>query len=364
MPTFSQPPACMKIHPSLPECRVPAVPGLPGVLCLILGAIGFLLGAPSLEAAAAPASSGAADAPGQLDRWIEYLGRFHMLVLHYPIGFLTAAVLLELYGLKWPNPSLPAITRFVLWLSLAGGIAASALGLFRASGGGFDPALVNWHRNLGLAMVAATALTLFAQHLAHRQPGCPGRLAAYRALLVASIGLLVGAGHYGGNLTHGSDFLTANPPALLAGLLPGSPPSRSSTTPPNPGDGPATGPTSAAGATPDPGTSSAEGASLYASTVAPALKARCYSCHGPEKQRGDYRLDQREHALKGGESGIPAITPGEPLKSNLMRLILLPEDHDDVMPPEGKKTLTPDEVLAIARWIHAGAPFDGIPATP
>lgn len=343
---------------STTTARLPSTP-----LFFLVVVLGSLVGATPLEAATAPASAGSGEAASPFGPWVEYLGRFHMLVLHYPIGFLTAAVLLELYGLKWPNPSLPAVTRFVLWLSLASGIAASTLGLFRASGGGFDAGLVNWHRNLGLAMVAATALALFAQRLALREPDRAGRLAAYRVLLVASMGLLIGAGHYGGNLTHGSDFLTANPPALLAGLLPGSPASRSSTAP-NSTVGNAADPASPQGSTADPAAPAAEGASLYASTVAPALKARCYSCHGPEKQRGDYRLDQREHALKGGESGLPAITPGDPLKSNLLRLILLPEDHDDVMPPEGKKPLTPEETLAIARWIHAGAPFEGATANP
>ena len=45
------------------------------------------------------------------------------------------------------------------------------------------------------------------------------------------------------------------------------------------------------------------------------------------------------------------------MKSNLLRLILLPEDHDDVMPPKGKAPLTPEEMLAVSRWIQAGAPF-------
>ena len=51
--------------------------------------------------------------------------------------------------------------------------------------------------------------------------------------------------------------------------------------------------------------------------------------------------------------------PGDPLASNLVRLILLPSDDDEVMPPTGKGTLTPDEVLHLVRWIQQGAHFPG-----
>lgn len=44
--------------------------------------------------------------------------------------------------------------------------------------------------------------------------------------------------------------------------------------------------------------------------IEPILISRCYSCHGPKSQISGLRLDVRETALKGGDSGVPAIVPG------------------------------------------------------
>ncbi|MCW5557835.1 MAG: hypothetical protein KIT22_08390, partial [Verrucomicrobiae bacterium] len=101
----------------------------------------------------------------------------------------------------------------------------------------------------------------------------------------------------------------------------------------------------------------------YHAVIRPVLEQKCYGCHGSEKQKGHFRLDDREQALKGGESGQTAIVPGDPLNSYLVKLILLPSDDDDVMPPEGKEPLTPEEMLAVIHWIREGAPF-GSPQPP
>jgi mono/diheme cytochrome c family protein len=85
------------------------------------------------------------------------------------------------------------------------------------------------------------------------------------------------------------------------------------------------------------------------------LAARCGSCHGAEKQKGKFRVDRKESLLKGGDSGVPAVVPGDPAKSQLVRLILLPRGHDDVMPPDGKEPMTDAEILAVLKWIQTGA---------
>ena len=47
----------------------------------------------------------------------------------------------------------------------------------------------------------------------------------------------------------------------------------------------------------------------YARTIRPLLEEHCYGCHGPEKHKSGYRLDVREIALRGGDSGKAAIVP-------------------------------------------------------
>jgi mono/diheme cytochrome c family protein len=99
-------------------------------------------------------------------------------------------------------------------------------------------------------------------------------------------------------------------------------------------------------------------APTYAKTIQPILADRCYSCHGPEKQKGDLRLDSPEAIKKGGKNGA-VLTPGDPAKSSLYSLTLLPAGDDDRMPAKGDP-LTSAQTDALRDWIKAGAAFDGV----
>src|ERR1043165_7497783 len=52
----------------------------------------------------------------------------------------------------------------------------------------------------------------------------------------------------------------------------------------------------------------------FARDIQPILSKFCYECHGPEKQKGGLRLDQKAAALKGGDSG-PLLVPGKSVES-------------------------------------------------
>src|SRR5687767_12322635 len=76
--------------------------------------------------------------------------------------------------------------------------------------------------------------------------------------------------------------------------------------------------------------------------VRPILADHCLTCHGPDEKarKANLRLDLRDHALKGGKSKSPAITPNDPAKSELFRRITT-SDQDDLMPPpDAKKPIT------------------------
>src|SRR5205823_4221426 len=49
----------------------------------------------------------------------------------------------------------------------------------------------------------------------------------------------------------------------------------------------------------------------FAAQVRPIFAHACLKCHGPEKQRGGLRLDSRGSVLAGGDSGEPAVVPGD-----------------------------------------------------
>lgn len=98
--------------------------------------------------------------------------------------------------------------------------------------------------------------------------------------------------------------------------------------------------------------------------IQPILTRACLPCHGPEKQRGGLRLDSRENALKGGNTGI-VLKPGDAAHSRLF-LIVAGADQEMVMPPKGKQPLTPAELSLVRAWIDQGLRWSGpatIPAT-
>ncbi|MHA3774011.1 PSD1 and planctomycete cytochrome C domain-containing protein [Verrucomicrobiota bacterium sgz303538] len=87
--------------------------------------------------------------------------------------------------------------------------------------------------------------------------------------------------------------------------------------------------------------------------VRPILEERCFECHGPEKQKGGLRLDQKSGLFGGGDSGEPAVLPGKSADSPLMKFILS-TDPNEKMPPKGER-LKPEQVLALRQWIDHGA---------
>ncbi|MCB1224550.1 MAG: SUMF1/EgtB/PvdO family nonheme iron enzyme, partial [Verrucomicrobiales bacterium] len=92
----------------------------------------------------------------------------------------------------------------------------------------------------------------------------------------------------------------------------------------------------------------------FAQQVQPILEAACVHCHGPDKDKGDFRIDSHEAALAGNENG-PGITAGDPSKSAIYTTLILPEDDDLVMPPSKEGLLDPTQIAVIKQWIEEGA---------
>jgi hypothetical protein len=104
----------------------------------------------------------------------------------------------------------------------------------------------------------------------------------------------------------------------------------------------------AAAATPEP---TPEEVKFFEEKVRPILAENCYKCHGTENQKGSLRLDLREMALAGGESGA-VIVPGKPEESLLLEAIRW-ESFE--MPPTGK--LSDLQISTLTEWIKLGAPM-------
>jgi hypothetical protein len=108
-----------------------------------------------------------------------------------------------------------------------------------------------------------------------------------------------------------------------------------------------------------PGRATAAGP-RFLEDVQPILVEHCGHCHGIDEgtRQGGLRLDLRDAALAGGDSGSAAIVPGKPATSELVRRIRA-TDPDEVMPPpHEKKPLTPAQVATLEAWIAAGAAYE------
>ncbi len=99
----------------------------------------------------------------------------------------------------------------------------------------------------------------------------------------------------------------------------------------------------------------------FARDVRPIFSEHCIKCHGPEKQKSGYRLDDELTAMRGGDSGKRAVVISNSLASSLIQR-LTTTDADEMMPPKGER-LSAKDVATIRAWIDTGAPWPG-PSTP
>ena len=291
-------------------------------------------------------------------------GRLHPLVLHFPIGLLFGAVLMEVLVAR--GQATRRAQAVLLLCAAVSAVVAAASGWVLSHEEGYGGELLERHERLGIAVASAAVLAALVHHFGARSSSRTG-LRVYQVLLGAACVLLVFTGHLGSKLTHGTDWLDGPreheqraapevPSAGNAGLQPGSErlPLLSSSK-----DGekeqeeePGWSPALPAGPGPD----------TYAEVIAPFFLQRCKTCHGPTKRKGGLRLDSREGLLAGGEDG-PVLVPGDSAASLLFQRVSLPLEHEDHMPPEGKPQPTSEELAALEAWIAAGAPF-GAGAAP
>ena len=98
----------------------------------------------------------------------------------------------------------------------------------------------------------------------------------------------------------------------------------------------------------------------FSRDIRPLLSNACYSCHGTDesKRKGGLRLDQPEAAQRGGDSGGPAITPGDPDASELIRRVFSEDPAEVMPPPSSQKVLTPEQRQILRRWVEEGATYE------
>jgi len=101
----------------------------------------------------------------------------------------------------------------------------------------------------------------------------------------------------------------------------------------------------------------------FATVVAPLLARRCGACHGPVTSESGWRIDERQRALAGGDSGLPGIVAGKPEASELVRRVTT--DDAKARMPADADPLPAEERSILSSWVAAGAPWpDDIATLP
>jgi len=255
-----------------------------------------------------------------------FLGRFHVLALHLPIGMLVAAVAVDWLARA---PRRAALVPAVPWLWGATALSAVltvVLGYMHFSEGGFTGPSASAHRLYG-TLVAAACIGVWL--LSARQPLLHRRLNVLTGVVL--LALVTITGHYGGNLTHGSEYLVEYAPQPLRALA-GLSERRAAVT-------------------------DLAAADPWRDIVGPMLDARCSSCHNNDKRSGELSVVDHASLMRGGETGR-VVSAGNAQVSEIMHRVTLPEDDEAFMPAEGKTPLTSDQIEILRWWIDAGAPVD------
>ncbi len=91
----------------------------------------------------------------------------------------------------------------------------------------------------------------------------------------------------------------------------------------------------------------------FVKDIQPIFRANCYACHGPEKQKGHFRLDVKASALAGGDE--VDILPGKSAQSPLIINVAYLDENAQMPPPKNGKKLSDEQIGLLRAWIDQGA---------
>lgn len=287
--------------------------------------------------AAATTTTEPAVASSLVDNVPRAFGRTHPMLVHFPIALLIAGVLFEFIAIivrkDRTKPSSAGLACVVVGALGAGAAAwAGWLNADLETHGRGVADLMETHRWLGIIAASLAGLALVAGLI-----GVSGKAramtAVYRIALVLAAGVVGAAGHWGGSMVYGEGYLTE---ALFPEPAPEAPNTETQLA-----------------------ELEASGAVLtvdFATQIMPILEASCIECHGPNKKKGNLRLDTRMYAMDARDADEQVIIPGNAEDSEIMFRVTLPHDDPDLMPPEGDGApLTEAEIVLLTTWINEGA---------
>ncbi len=286
--------------------------------------------------------------------WADAFSRLHPVLLHLPIGLFVTLIWLQLIsvfkGLR--AGARGARTGLVSLLMIS--TPAAAISGWLLNEGSKYPDPVDLHKWLGVGL-AVFSLVLGWAHFRGSK--------AYTPLLWLGVVLVMATAHNGGTLTHGEGFLTD---PWIEQEKPKQPkaPVAASTQAKDAGQGLPAATLTELATNDSPAAPQAPAAAVAAvpyEEVHSVMEDLCFRCHGERKQRGGLALHTVDAMLAGGDSG-PALVFGDPDASLFLKLMRLPADHDDHMPPVKKTQPEPEEIALLERWVQTSSGQESFPS--
>ncbi len=258
----------------------------------------------------------------------KWMGQFHPLLLHLPIGIFILVLLQEisscLRGTCRNETGVGLPLALGVWSSI-GAVICGYMLWFNGDGAYGD--LGERHLWGGTIFAAAVILVAILKKWTVVSGWNP---MAYKLPLLLSVGIMFFTSHDGGTMTHGEGFITKYGPfdKKRGNGEDGTDPTKPVAAP-----------------------------EVYANVIQPIFENKCVQCHKTGKMKGKYNMETYDLLVKGGKEGA-GVVPGDIEGSNIIVRMELPVDDEEHMPPEGKTDITDDELAVIRWWVESGASPD------
>ena len=252
---------------------------------------------------------------------LDFLGSLHPLIVHLPIGIVPLTIAIDVF-MRNKNNSVQRVITMGWFFSFFSGLLAALFGWFLGDNGYYFESQIDIHKWSGIAFVSICFIIWLLRYINFRFTK-----SFNRSVNLTSIILLTITGHFGGEMTHGQNYLFENLPYTQKKI--------SVTT------------------LSETKRSNNDSLFVYEDLIHPVLEEKCIACHNQNLASGGLNMSSIESMIKGGNSGA-GIQNGNPFESLIYKRVSFPHDHPKFMPPTGVP-LSYDQIATLEWWIDNGA---------
>ena len=252
---------------------------------------------------------------------LDFLGSLHPLIVHLPIGVVLLTIAIDVF-MRNKNNSVHRVITLGWFFSFLSGLLAALFGWFLGDNGYYLASQISIHKWSGIAFVGVCFIIWMLRFVNFRFTQTFNRFVNFTIILLLTI-----TGHFGGEMTHGQNYLFENLPYVekKISVIQLSEAERAET----------------------------DSIQVYEDLIHPVLEEKCMACHNQNEAYGGLNMSAFESMIKGGNSGV-GIQKGNPYESLIYKRVSFPHDHPKFMPPTGVP-LSYDQIATLEWWIDNGA---------